>query len=948
MIKYISTLLFLLFINNLITGQNKYFKLIEKKKYEKAEKKFTEELVENPEDIGLNYAMSILLIKKDFSGFDPKKAYSYLTKSKDLYSTITDESEIKELNEIPINNTVFQYYTDTICRYALNEAVTANNIDSYNNYLNYYKASPANYKQKAIENRDILAYKLVTDSNTIESYQLFMTKYPNAAQFKDARSKRNKLAFAKAQSVNNINSYQEFINKYPEAEEVTLANASISELAYAYAEKINTALSYKKFIDEYPQSVQYTKAVKRYEEKQFIENTIIGDWLSYKIFINNNPQSSWVSIAQDSIYKIGVKTKNLKVLEYCANNFTGSKKNKALLLYHDVYTNDGEIITLDAFYNKYLYNEDADIDILSEIKTKDYEIANLGDKLFLYLPYSSKDYVKYDEYIRIAAPNDKAYVTLQRIISQDIASKNWLSAINKVKKYLNFFDSNNKEIINLISILETKWDNSIKINSVGNGINTINGGEYVPVISADDKFLYFCGKGRKDNIGGEDIFVSKKTKGVWGTSKIVTDLSSIYENDAPLSVSADGTKILLFKSGKLYYADKTNEGWSDASMFPEQINSGKWQADAMISSDGKALLFASTKEGGFNLYDESSAYHGDYLYPSDIYVSLLDENNEWGEPINLGPIINTKYCDRMPFLHPDMKTLYFSSDGHGGLGKLDVYKATRLSDTCWNCWSEPVNMGKEINTEESDWGYKISTDGERAYFSKKNSAKENEDIYWLNLPKHLRPDLVATISGTLVDKNNEPVSAEIHWEDLETGKDIGQSKSDPSDGSFFIVLPLGKIYGYYVDNKEYFPVSNNIDLRHNNKPVQIEENIDLVTFKQMVEDGTAVPVNNLFFNFSENSLLPYSLPELKRVAVIIKSNNLKVEISGHTDNVGDDKKNQILSEQRALAVKEYLVKEGCLPDNLIVVGYGKTKPIASNESEAGRAKNRRVELRFIK
>jgi outer membrane protein OmpA-like peptidoglycan-associated protein len=207
---------------------------------------------------------------------------------------------------------------------------------------------------------------------------------------------------------------------------------------------------------------------------------------------------------------------------------------------------------------------------------------------------------------------------------------------------------------------------------------------------------------------------------------------------------------------------------------------------------------------------------------------------------------------------------------------------------------------------------------------------------------------VATVSGKLLDKNNNPVAAEIRWEDLQTGKNVGQSKSDPADGSFFIVLPLGKIYGYYIDKNEYFPISNNIDLRTNNKPIQLESDINIVTFKQMIEEGTSVPINNLFFDFAKYDLLPYSIPELQRIATIIKTNNLKVEIDGHTDNIGDEKTNQILSEKRANSVKEFLVNEGCDVSLLTIVGFGETKPVATNENEAGRAKNRRVEFKFIK
>jgi outer membrane protein OmpA-like peptidoglycan-associated protein len=256
-------------------------------------------------------------------------------------------------------------------------------------------------------------------------------------------------------------------------------------------------------------------------------------------------------------------------------------------------------------------------------------------------------------------------------------------------------------------------------------------------------------------------------------------------------------------------------------------------------------------------------------------------------------------------------------------------------------------MGKEINTAESDWGYKISTDGEKAFFAKKSAVDKNDDIYSVLLPNHLRPDLVVTVSGTITDTEKRPIATEIRWEDLETGENVGQSKSNPADGSYFIVLPMGKMYGYYVNKPEYYPVANNIDLRKMTEVREIVEDITLVSIRQMVEEGIPVTMNNIFFDFDKSTILPYSIPELKRVAKIIKSGNQKVEIAGHTDNVGDDQYNQVLSEKRAAAVKDFLVNEGCDADRLATIGYGRSKPLESNDSDEGRAKNRRVEIRFV-
>lgn len=1088
------SLLFILSIH-VVSAQNSYLKLIEKGKYPKAEKKITKALKKDSTDISANYSYAILLSKREHKGYDIAKSYQTILKSKQLFEAVIDQKQLAKLNKVPINSDQYRNYLDTICRKALEDIIPNNSVDLYQQYLDNYHFAPTKLLQEATDKRNESAFSIAKSNNSIESFEDFIVKYPYASQREQAQEEIHKLAF-------NI------------------------------AEKENTSNSYKKFVNTYPKSKQFKKAFTLFEERQFYENIETSSWETYKFFIEEFPKNSWVKAAQDSIYNLSIKENIIHGLDYCAKNLTGIQKKNAIVILHAFFTTDGEKETLDLFYNDY------SSDAISDIMVNDYELAKLGDDLMLHLPYNNSNFINYDNYIKTAAPKEKAFVALQRLISNDVASKNWSSALKTVTEYSTYFGKDNSKINNLISLLQSKWNNTIKIMSVGNKVNTSTGGEYVPVLSADEKLLYFCGKDRKDNIGGEDIFVSRKINNTWEMAKIVPDLSSSLSNDAPLSVSSDGTTMLLFKSGKIYYSEKTNFGWSEAIPFPENINSAKWQSDAMITSDGKALLFASTKAGGYNFFDEPIKYHGDNLYPSDIYISTKNNDDTWGEPINLGEAINTTFCDRMPFLHPDMKTLYFSSDGHGGLGKMDVFKSTRLSDTCWNCWSEPVNLGIEINTTESDAGYKIATSGDKAYFSfekksfsessvlflldvsgsmagdkieslkaatisvcqtsidnnaevaillfdgncaepiskihpftkdmgsltdfinaiyaygmtpmneayynacfymksysnptaknkvitlmtdgdsngcydldevlklvkskrlvyktqtiaydvneyskagqdlKKisafsngkfyaaqgtdelgstfenanndifniNSSSNNRDIFWLNLPASMRPDYVATVSGKLLDKKNKPISAEIRWEDLETGKSIGQSKSDPADGSFFIVLPLGKIYGYYVDKDQHFPISNNIDLRKNDKPVQITQNIDIVTFKQMMEDSVAVPVNNLFFKFAESTLLSYSIPELNRVAKIINDHNLKVLISGHTDNIGDDAQNQILSEKRANSVKEFLVSVGCNTENLITKGFGESKPITTNETETGRAKNRRVELNFI-
>ena len=205
-----------------------------------------------------------------------------------------------------------------------------------------------------------------------------------------------------------------------------------------------------------------------------------------------------------------------------------------------------------------------------------------------------------------------------------------------------------------------------------------------------------------------------------------------------------------------------------------------------LGGDNNTIIFASSRESGFN-HNQHGEYHGvANKYALDLYAVEKNHNNTWGKPVNLGPVLNTKFSERSPFLHPDMKTLYFSSDGHGGLGNYDVFKSTRLREDCWDCWSEPINLGKEINTIDDDWGYKISTDGEKGYFSKKIINEDHFDLFYVNIPYYLRPDFVATISGRIEGLANEVVTAEIIWEDLETDEEIGRSSTNPDTENFLL------------------------------------------------------------------------------------------------------------------------------------------------------------------
>lgn len=600
---------------------------------------------------------------------------------------------------------------------------------------------------------------------------------------------------------------------------------------------------------------------------------------------------------------------------------------------YDYYTADGEFLTLEQFEMSFLkFPFDSLI-----VREKDNYLFAKTYHCFDFVVDANRP--KCREYIQKTAPKHTAYHVFQNLLKPYIDARKWDRVANEIKTYAGVFGSD-PDFLALAATINRN-DSVVEKKSVGNAINTPKGHEYSPVISANGKHLYFCGMNRHDNLGGEDIFVSEKTTNGWGEPQLLKEISTRAGNEAPEALSADETKMVLYYNGNIFCTQKTYAGWNQSKPMPD-VNTSGWDGDAVYTADGKAVIFASEGWGKVGRqYPAKNRKDG-----FDIYIAFRTPFG-WTKPMNLGPTINTPWCDRYPFLHPDGKTLYFCSEGHGSLGGSDVYRSVRLNDSSWTEWSEPENLGKYINTTGDDNGYKISTDGTKAYFSV-NKAN-NIDIYELDLPRKMQPDKVTVISGVIRDENNLPITADITVENLETGEEVASFASDPITGEYVIVLPLGKNYGFYVSRSQYYPTSENIDLQGNSQELNIDKQIRLVSLKSMIEKGIPITINNVFFDTDKFDLRPESFLELKRLLAIVNDNpSVTVKIEGHTDNDGTDEHNNSLSLNRAGAVKQYLVHNGIADSRIEVYGYGSSKPLNQNESAAEKQKNRRVEVRFVK
>ncbi len=470
--------------------------------------------------------------------------------------------------------------------------------------------------------------------------------------------------------------------------------------------------------------------------------------------------------------------------------------------------------------------------------------------------------------------------------------------------------------------------------NLGPGVNTpLN--EAGPFLTTDEKYLYFTRQIDDGNYTQEDIYYSVRTDNTFGQANEVGDAINTFEyGEGSVCISASG-KYLLFSSydrpngqgnSDIYISRKVGEKWERANNVSDPINGPGWEGAPSLSADGRTLFFSSVRSGGMG--------------QRDIWVSYLNDDGSWTRPQNLGDSINTPFNDESPFIHPDGKTLFFSSNGWPGMGNYDLYKSVKLPN---GQWSKAVNLGYPINTSGYEVSIFISTEGNTAYYSsERKDSYGGMDIYKFDFPSELRPDYTSYVKGNVFDNaTHDALNATVQIYDLEAGKLYMSITADKLNGGFMSALPAGKNYGVMVQKDGYLFYSQNISLKnvHSGRPYEL--NIGL----NKIKVGETVVLNNVFFESDQYDLKSESKSELEVIRKMLDKNpTLKIEIGGHTDNSGTDEKNKVLSENRAKSVYDYLVSKGTDATRLTFKGYASSKPVAPNDTAENKAKNRRTEF----
>ncbi|MDX2361423.1 MAG: OmpA family protein [Crocinitomicaceae bacterium] len=520
------------------------------------------------------------------------------------------------------------------------------------------------------------------------------------------------------------------------------------------------------------------------------------------------------------------------------------------------------------------------------------------------------------------------------------------------------------------------------VDNLGDRLNTPYN-EYGAVISADESVIVFTSR-RPGSTGGkidpsinepfEDIYISyKQDDGTWSQAKNVGESVNSDDHDAISGIAPDGQKFFVYlgrknNGGDLYESVLNGDEWTKPESLGKEINTKDYhESSACYSPDGKTLYFVTDKPGGIGGHD--------------IYIAYLDEKGNWGGVKNLGPLINTPFDEEAVFLHPDGKTLYFSSKGHNSMGGFDIFKS--VLDQGTGIWGKPVNIGYPVNTTDDDVFFVISGSGRHGYYTSTSTEGEGEGLRDLYMVTFLGPEkpmvlnnednLLASVAAPIKETVIAPIivvqeaqltilkgvisdyltkdllEAEIEIVDNEANVVIATFRSNSLTGRFLVSLPAGKNYGIAVKKDGYLFHSENFDIPSTAAFQTVEKDIEL----KNLAVGSKIILKNIFFDLDKATLRSESTAELNRLIQLMTDvPTLKIELGGHTDSRGSDTYNQQLSERRAQAVVDYLTAAGIAAGRLKSAGYGETQLVneCSNGvqcSDEQHQENRRTEFKVL-
>lgn len=462
--------------------------------------------------------------------------------------------------------------------------------------------------------------------------------------------------------------------------------------------------------------------------------------------------------------------------------------------------------------------------------------------------------------------------------------------------------------------------------------------QYFPVLTADQEEMIFTRRLGNAADDDEDLVITHKDPaGRWYSPQPLSPLINTKFNEGTCTISADGRKLIFtsctgrkgFGSCDLFETTKLGDTWSEPVNLGPNVNSSDWESQPSLSADGRVIYFVSDRRGGFGR--------------RDIWYAKQNDKGIWEKAQNMGAPINTQWDEISPFIHVNNKVLYFASSGLTGFGGYDIFYSEREPEG----WSAPTNMGSPINNHGDQFSLFITADGVKGYYSHEDilpGGGAKSKIFEIKIPESQKIKYKSNyVKGIVTNsKTNKFLKAKIELVDINKNEIVSLVESDSISGKYLMVLTEGSEYALYVNKRGYMFKSLNFNYSEKSDLEPLNINIAL----DPVIRGSVSVLQNIFFDVDKYELKEKSITELEKIVRFLNENpQITIEISGHTDNTGNFSYNQQLSEKRARAVYDYVKQKGINAKRLTSKGYGASNPVSSNDTEAGRQLNRRIEFR---
>ena len=742
---------------------------------------------------------------------------------------------------------------------------------------------------------------------TLSAYYAFAQKYPGTAEADTANMEISRMAASLFEHAKNDKEVDSIAEPYADNPTVArMANKKKSSLAFYKTKQRNTQEGYRQFLQQYPQSDEYVEALEALDVLLASEYARLSTPRQLADFAKSNSDSQLGEKALEKLRDHIVKTHDVAAMKLYLKEFPLDEKYNDLFRmfyqWHAAEGNGDPIRNFTAEYPDYPYP----IAVAS-----DQERANRVDNIDLNVAYQEIYFGDFDLYVKKLMGRNIAFVALQRIMQQQIAARDWKNALARMDSYSICFENYSvDEYAELHELLSAPGDRRKNLE-----VEVLPTYEFRNPVVAD---------------GGRSMYFTKVENGVSTICKASTAAGKNYRwlNNGPVvfdnaqnkdlrifSLYDNGSKMLLGSGGDIWMAEKqSNDHWRVTEIPPYPVNTDYLETDAYMSPDGTGLLLASDRPNGMNFQTSGAYFHGDTAKATDIYFIPRTENG-WGEPINLGLDINTHCAEGSPVLSKDLRTLYYVTDGRGGLGYGDIYCATRNNVTSWTEWTNRHNFGKETNSGFAETDLSLSEDESRLYFvSRRNGGRfgcysVGTGSEGINSSRKVQIDISRIALGP------DPVT--LIMADVESQSVVNTLEIQPQEGAANLTLYADKHYvafaqavGCFVPGTAFSPATQTkVDLRG-------------YTLRDLQEMATPLPLTAVAFESETDKITAISEVEIRNLAIFLKTHpstavELIVNVDGREDIVCYN-----LSRERGLAVKKLLTQNEIDPSRITISNYG--------------------------